>query len=106
MLKKLSLLVSAFLTLSLLASCHSRSKSEEIAATEVVVEDKSKEVANTYQTVDDAKQAEVLNQQPQVQEIEVQDRVLFGYDSSEVSEDAKKFSIRKLLGYKVMLQSK
>ena len=89
MLKKISLLTIAFLALSLLASCHSRSKSEEIAA-EVVVEDKSKEVPSTYQTVDDAKQAEVINQQPQVQEIEVQDRVLFGYDSSEVSDDAKK----------------
>ncbi len=44
-----------------------------------------------YQTLDE-QQAENLDQQAAVQEqeVEVQDRVFFGYDSSEVNDEAKK----------------
>ncbi len=44
-----------------------------------------------YQTLDE-NQAEALDQQTeaQSQEVEVQDRVFFGYDSSDVNDEAKK----------------
>lgn len=45
-----------------------------------------------YQTIADEKQADLIDEQTQteIEEVEVQDRVFFGYDSSKLSEDAKK----------------
>ena len=84
MLKKL-LTLSAVL---LLISCQSKTKHDESKeeSAETVIEDKG-----SYQTLDE-QQAAALNQQTQVQiqEIEVQDRVLFGYDSAELTDESKK----------------
>jgi peptidoglycan-associated lipoprotein len=96
MLRKLSFLTAALLVLSLATSCHKKTKTDEAVINEKPVEiidnmnNSNSDSGSSYQTVDNAKQAEALNQQPQVQEIEVQDRVLFGYDSSELTADAKK----------------
>ncbi len=81
-----------FATILLLASCSSKSKkTEEIEVPEVKIEDKSTD-QNNYQALADEQQAESLNQQAQekIQEVEVQDRVLFGYDSSDLNDEAKK----------------
>ena len=84
MLKKL-LTLSAVL---LLVSCQSKTKSDDLrtedkAATQV--DDKG-----SYQTLEGEQQANSLNQQVPVQEIEVQDRVLFGYDSADLNDETKK----------------
>jgi peptidoglycan-associated lipoprotein len=65
-------------------------KNDPIETTEVKIEDKSTE-QNNYQTIADSKEAEVLDTQTQaqIQEVEVQDRVLFGYDSAELTDAAK-----------------
>jgi peptidoglycan-associated lipoprotein len=80
-------------TIILLASCSSKSKKngEFQQEPEVKIEDKSAD-QSTYQSVADEQQAASLNKETedQVQEIEVQDRVLFGYDSSEINDAAKK----------------
>jgi peptidoglycan-associated lipoprotein len=93
MFRKLSLLIASLLVLSLVSSCHNKVKTDEQTSkqsnTDTIIEDKSAD-ANNYQTVDNAAQAEALNQQPPVQEIEVQDRILFSYDSFELTDEAKK----------------
>ena len=83
MLKKLTILA----TVLILSACQSKSKQDDFN-----IEDEASDVApETYQTVDE-QQAQELNTQTQtqVQEIEVQDRIFFGYDAYEVSDDAKK----------------
>ncbi|MES2960998.1 MAG: peptidoglycan-associated lipoprotein Pal [Pseudomonadota bacterium] len=84
-------MLKKFLTLSavlLLVSCQSKTKSDDLrtedkAATQV-------DTKGSYQTIEGEQQANALNQQVPVQEIEVQDRVLFGYDSADLTDDAKK----------------
>ena len=84
MFKKLFVLI-AIISLS---ACQHKSKDSSAKSDEVQVESDNE----TYQTVDSAKEAEAMDQQTQaaIQEIEVQDRVFFGYDSSDLSGDAKK----------------
>jgi peptidoglycan-associated lipoprotein len=82
----------ALATIILLASCSAKSKKSETAKeSEVVIEDKSSE-QSSYQSIDNEQQAENLNKQTQakIEEVEVQDRVLFSFDSADLSDDAKK----------------
>ncbi len=88
MLKK----ILTFATILLVISCSSKSKkNEETQSSEVEIEDKSTE-QNSYQAISDEEQAQGLDKQTQakIEEVEVQDRVLFGYDSSDLSDEAKK----------------
>jgi len=84
-------MLKKFLTLSavlLLISCQSKTKSDDLRT-----EDKAAaqvETKGSYQTLEGEQQANALNQQVPVQEIEVQDRVLFGYDSADLTDEAKK----------------
>jgi peptidoglycan-associated lipoprotein len=84
-------MLKKFLTLSailLLASCQSKTKSDDLRT-----EDKAAaqvETKGSYQTLEGEQQANALNQQVPVQEIEVQDRVLFGYDSADLNDETKK----------------
>ncbi len=84
-------MLKKFLTLSavlLLVSCQSKTKSDDLRT-----EDKAAAQVDTkgsYQTLEGEQQANALNQQVPVQEIEVQDRVLFGYDSSDLNDETKK----------------
>ncbi len=74
-----------------LASCASKVKNNDSSeSAEVQIEDKSTE-QNNYQTLADDQTAAALDKQTQaqIQEVEVQDRVLFGYDSSDLSDAAK-----------------
>ncbi|MBP7709643.1 MAG: peptidoglycan-associated lipoprotein Pal [Rickettsiales bacterium] len=87
MFKKLLTLAAVFA----LISCSSKVKTDDSAeTTEVKIEDKSTE-QNNYQAIADAETAAAMDKKTQVeiQEIEVQDRVLFGYDSAELTDAAK-----------------
>ncbi len=87
MLKKLLTLSAVLLIISCQSKTkHDEAKTEEDKMSETVIEDKG-----SYQTLDE-QQAAAMNQQTQtqIQEIEVQDRVLFGYDSSELTDESKK----------------
>lgn len=86
MLKKL-LLILAVISV---ASCHSKAKKADLAQDNFQVEDQTNRTVAPYQTLDSEQQAMEMNQQEQEKEVEVQDRVFFAYDSSAVSEDAKK----------------
>lgn len=83
MLKKLLTLTAILL----LISCQNKTKTSE---EDFKIEEQTEHTV-PYQTVDE-QQAAALDQQTQaqVQEVEVQDRILFDYDSSSVSDDAKK----------------
>lgn len=91
MFRKLLVLVAVFS----LISCQSKPKKDDFK-----IEEKSAETEQApYQTVDSEQQAVDLNKQtetqiqeqaPQVQEIEVKDRVLYDYDSFALTDDAKK----------------
>jgi len=83
MLKKLFTLA----TILLLASCHGKTKETDITKNAAETNDSA-----PYQTIDNEQQAAVINQQTQAQieEIEVQDRILFDYDSFDITDDSKK----------------
>ncbi len=85
MIKKL-LMLAAILTI---ASCSSKIKQEEEIIPEVTIEDKSGVQNNTQEITQE--QAEALDAQTQknIEEVEVQDRVLFDYDSSQLNEAAQ-----------------
>jgi len=82
MLKKILFLATIFM----LASCQSKTVTSE---EKLKVEDQA---AEAYQTIEGEEEAAKMNQQQdvQVQEIEVQDRIFFSYDSSDLSDEAKK----------------
>jgi len=90
MFKKLSFFALIFL----LASCKNMSltskKSDEKNAESA--QEKIDDKQEPYQTVENEAQAVELDNQTKIEgeEIEVQDRVLFNYDSSEVNDEAKK----------------
>lgn len=86
MLKKLLTLAAVFL----LFSCGGKSKSD--SQDSFKIEEQAMDSQNApYQTLADEQQAAALNAQADaVKEIEVQDRVLFSYDSSDLTDDAKK----------------
>jgi peptidoglycan-associated lipoprotein len=98
MFKKL-LILAAVLSL---ASCSSVFKKNAVNTTEndnFAIEDSSTEV---YQPVENEDQAEKLNQQAaeEEQEVEVQDRVFFDYDSAELSDESKKVLDTQILWLK------
>ncbi len=91
MLKKLFIL-AAILSL---ASCGGKQKPSTTEQDNFKIEDEAlKDPAKqgSYQTVDNEQQANALNAETLAaeQEVEVQDRVFFGYDSSEISDEAQK----------------
>lgn len=76
----------------LLASCHAKSIKSSTEADDMKVQEGMTDNDPTiYQTLDE-QQTEALDQQQEAaaQEVEVQDRVFFTYDSSDVNEEAKK----------------
>lgn len=90
MIKKLLVLA----TVVVLSACHAKTKVEDtqtnkdIAPIDHVVTPTPQE---PFQTIDSEKQAAAMNaQQAKDDEIEVQDRVFFGYDSSDIDDNAKK----------------
>lgn len=88
MLKNLFALAAIFLILS----CSGKSKNTDEKFTtldQTVVE---KETETPYQTLDSEQQAAELNklEELKAQEVEVQDRVFFGYDSFAITDEAKK----------------
>ena len=90
MLKKLLILI-AIISLS---SCKSKVSSDSTNKNTAIKENSMGENGSkeNYQTINDENQAELLNQQAlaQSQEIEVQDRVFFGLNASDIDEDSKK----------------
>ena len=90
MLKNLFALTAIFL----LISCQSKTKVED---DQFSVKDKSAveqeaEMPAPYQTIDSEQQAIDLNKQEEakIQEVEVQDRIFFDYDSFGLTDEAKK----------------
>jgi peptidoglycan-associated lipoprotein len=85
MLKKLLTLTA----IVFLFSCSIKTKSNNLKTEKenkvTETEDKS-----SYQTIDNEQDAVSLNQEVKVQEIEVQDRVLFSYDSAAITGEAQK----------------
>lgn len=86
MFKKLLVLTAIFL----LASCSSHSKKSELEKNDNFKVEDGTISQDTYQTVDSAAQAEALDKANQAAEVEVQDRVFFDYNSSALSDEAKK----------------
>jgi peptidoglycan-associated lipoprotein len=87
MLRKLLVLASILA----LTSCGSIFKKDSVATTEddnFAVEDSVKD--EPYQIFENEQQAAEANKKAAEEEIEVQDRVFFSYDSSELSDDSKK----------------
>lgn len=79
-----------------LSACHVKSKvestkKEEVAPVEVATTPAPAPEQN-FQAVENQQQADALNQAEKAKEdeVEVQDRVFFAYDSSEISDEAKK----------------
>lgn len=86
MLKKLLILVAIFS----LVACSSKEK-KPVDSNNFTIEDHAKDNQEGYQTLDNANAADALNKQTQAQieEVEVQDRVFFDLDSSDISSAAK-----------------
>lgn len=85
MLKKILTLSAIFL----LISCHAKNDSV-VTENETAVKDGAMENdPSLYQTLDE-QQVEVLDQQTEAQQVEVQDRVFFEYNSSDVDDQSKK----------------
>lgn len=87
MLKKLLTLTAVLL----LISCHGKVKTTD-AGKDVKIKEQAVDDKAPYQTVENEQQAAVLDKatDDQIQEIEVQDRVFFDYNSATLSDDAKK----------------
>lgn len=86
MIKKLLLLVAVIS----LSACHHKAKVDTSKNDTPVVDQVTTPEPN-FQTIENQQQADAMNaQQAKDDEIEVQDRVFFGYDSSEVDAAAKK----------------
>lgn len=83
MLKKILILVPALI----LFSCQSNSVNKSDSA----IQGQKQEPKEQYETIADQDQAEDLNKQTeeQIEEVEVKDRVFFGYDQSTLSDEAK-----------------
>ncbi len=87
MIKKLLVLAIAIS----LSACHHKYRADSSKTQTPVVEQTPSQNQPNFQTIDSQQQADAMNaQQAKEDEIEVQDRVFFGYDSSEISDDAKK----------------
>lgn len=83
----------AILVSLLILSCQNSSlKKDDAEDLQPIDKTTNSEPQESYQTIDNEAQAEELNKQSeeQAQEVEVQDRIFFGYDSSAISNEAKK----------------
>lgn len=82
----------AFATILLISSCGSKERpiNNDNNKNQTAIEDKSKE-QNNYQSVSDEDEAVAMDEQTQkeIEEIEVQDRVFFGFDSATLSSEAQ-----------------
>lgn len=80
MIKKLLVVIAIFS----LASCVSKTKTNEQASTQPFQEEQFEEISS-------AEEADAINAQTEkeLEEVEVKDRVHFAYDSSELSDEAK-----------------
>lgn len=87
MFKKLLILVAVFS----LISCQSTSKKDGSKTENNSAVEKAENEQVPYQTIENEQQAAELNKQTeaQIQEVEVIDRVLFGYDSFDLTDEAK-----------------
>ena len=95
MLKKLFTLSAIFLLFSCSSKYNPFQKNDQndlINQEQTAIIENQEEAAENYQTVDNEAEAIELNaiEEQKIEEIEVQDRVFFGYDSFTLSEDAKK----------------
>lgn len=90
MLKNLFALAAIFLVIS--CSTKSKHTDDRFTTGERVGTEKETEIQTPYQTVDSEAQAIELNNQEsqKIQEVEVQDRVFFDYDSYGLTDEAKK----------------
>jgi peptidoglycan-associated lipoprotein len=92
--KKLSSLKIAFLVLIIanLSSCQNLLKKNPPNDFKIQDDSNSSTEIEPYETVNSEQEAQALNQQSQskLQEIEVQDRVFFNYDSFELNDESKK----------------
>ncbi len=88
MIKKLLVLV-AIISLN---ACHGKSKIKDSKTDIAPIDQVTTTTESDFQTIENQQQADALNKAEQAKddEIEVQDRVFFDYDSSEISDDAKK----------------
>lgn len=86
MIKNLFTLATALVTILALASCSSKSRNNAEVETETVVEE-----VEVFETIENEEEAAVVDTQTQeeIEEVEVQDRVFFGYDSAELNDAAK-----------------
>ncbi len=76
-----------------IASCKNKISKKDTGKTSQIQEiSKVNPPQENYQTINDEQQAEVLDRQAlaQAEEIEVQDRIFFGYDSSELNDESQK----------------
>jgi peptidoglycan-associated lipoprotein len=92
MLKKIFAITVIILAISCQGKNKDISKDFKIEDKAISSNNKLEENITPYQTIEDEQQASEINKQSDsdIEEIEVQDRVFFGYDSSEIDSDAKK----------------
>ena len=87
--KKFKILLLSIIVSFLACGCSTIGKKQEVSKQEVTNEEVAQ--AKQFETVDEQQAADMNNQQDQQQEeIEVPDRILFGYDSSEVDMESRK----------------
>lgn len=88
MIKKLLVLIAVIS----LSACHAKTRIQDSKTEATPVDQAATQIVpDNFQTIEDQNQAEAMNaQQTKDDEIEVQDRVFFGYDSSEINDEAKK----------------
>ena len=86
MLKKLLILA----TIVLLTACTTSSKEENMEKDDNFKVEDQTTPKDDYQTLDSAAQAEALDKANQAAEVEVQDRIFFGDNSAELTEESKK----------------
>jgi len=79
-------------TIITLSSCAAKKNRHAADDSQMQVTEDANQTRQPYQTIDNEGQAIELNnaEQQRVEEVEVKDRVFFGYDSFAVNEEAKK----------------
>jgi peptidoglycan-associated lipoprotein len=82
----------SFVAILLIISCQSKTKITDSSKDVKITEQQLTEDKTPYQTIEDADQAAALNKaaDDKIQEVEVQDRVFFDYNSSSLNDEAKK----------------
>lgn len=82
----------SFVAILLIISCQSKTKITDTSKDVKTTEQQLTEDKTPYQTIEDADQAAALNKaaDDKIQEVEVQDRVFFDYNSSSLNDEAKK----------------